>query len=313
MFDMLATGYLFLGGAGGGALVVLSALECVNARRRHAGASVPGGTRVERAFSLPDEFFARGWPVCLVALAAGMLCLAVDLGRPDRVLNLLTSPTPSAIVVGSYALAASLACAAVFAWLELFDGPCVRRAVVGALAAVGMVSGAVTMVYTGVLLQGLASVLLWRTPLLPVLLTLSAASCGIACALLGASFVETRRPFVRPLVHLARIDGVLVVLEGLCLAAYLAWALASDGTVLAAEALLAGDLRLPFWIGVVLCGLAVPFVLERFLTHGNSRTQMLWIAALLLAGGFALRFCIVGAGAYDVTQMPGELFGLAIG
>ena len=59
------------------------------------------------------------------------------------------------------------------------------------------------------------------------------------------------------------------------------------------------------------CGLAVPLVLERFLTHGNSRTQLLWIAALLLAGGFALRWCIVGAGAYDVTQMPEALYGLS--
>ena len=28
------------------------------------------------------------------------------------------------------------------------------------------------------------------------------------------------------------------------------------------------------------------------------------IAAALLAGGFALRFCLVGAGAYDATQLP---------
>ena len=68
-----------------------------------------------------------------------------------------------------------------------------------------------------------------------------------------------------------------------------------------------------FWGGAVLCGLAVPFALERYLTHGNGRTQLLWIAAALLAGGFALRLCLVGAGAYDVTQLPGQLFGLTIG
>ena len=66
-----------------------------------------------------------------------------------------------------------------------------------------------------------------------------------------------------------------------------------------------------FWGVLAVCGLAVPLVLERFLTHGNSRTQLLWIAALLLAGGFALRWCIVGAGAYDVTQMPEALYGLS--
>ena len=77
------------------------------------------------------------------------------------------------------------------------------------------------------------------------------------------------------------------------------------------EAYLRGELAPVFWGVLAVCGLAVPLVLERFLTHGNSRTQLLWIAALLLVGGFALRWCIVGAGAYDVTQMPEALYGLS--
>ena len=157
------------------------------------------------------------------------------------------------------------------------------------------------------------AVLFWQTMLLPALFALSSLSCGVACAFLGAAFVETRRPITRPLARLALVDGVLVVLEALVMAGYLAWAFAGEGTALAAQALVAGDLRWAFWGGAVLCGLAVPFALERCLTHGNSRTQLLWIAAALLAGGFALRFCLVGAGAYDATQLPGLLFGLTIG
>uniref|UniRef100_UPI002FD87285 NrfD/PsrC family molybdoenzyme membrane anchor subunit n=1 Tax=Eggerthella sinensis TaxID=242230 RepID=UPI002FD87285 len=103
--------------------------------------------------------------------------------------------------------------------------------------------------------------------------------------------------------------GVLVV-GGL--AVPLALALAGDGTARAAQALVFGDMGAVFWGVLVVGGLAVPLALERFLTHGNSRTQLLWIAALLLVGGFALRFCIVGAGAYDVTQMPEELYGLTM-
>ena len=177
----------------------------------------------------------------------------------------------------------------------------------------GVAAGLVAVAYTGVLLQGLASVLFWQTPLLPMLFSLSSLSCGIACAFLGAAFVETRRPITRPLARLALVDGVLLVLEALVMAGYLAWSFAGEGTALAAQALVAGDLRWAFWGGAVLCGLAAPFALERCLTHGNSRTQLLWIAAALLAGGFALRFCLVGAGAYDATQLPGLLFGLTIG
>ena len=79
MFDSLVIGYLFLGGAGGGAVVVLAALEGV---RAFAG----------RRLGLPNEFFARAWPVSTVVLAAGIVCIFADLGRPDRLFALVLSP-----------------------------------------------------------------------------------------------------------------------------------------------------------------------------------------------------------------------------
>ena len=291
VFNVLTTSYLFLGGTGAGALAVLCVLECARVLRW-------------RALAMPEEFFARAWPVCAVTLATGMLCLLADLGRPDRLLGLLSSPTPSAMAAGSFALVAALACAAAFSLGALLDTVRLPRAAVLALAAAGALSAAVTATYTGVLLQSLASVLLWRTPLVPVLFVLSSASCGIATAFLAASFVETRHPYRGPLVWLARIDGGIVVVEAGCLAAFVLLAFAGEATAAAARALAFGGV-------LAVCGLAVPLVLERFLTHGNSRTQLLWIAALLLVGGFALRWCIVGAGAYDVTQMPEALYGLS--
>ena len=80
------------------------------------------------------------------------------------------------------------------------------------------------------LLQGLASVLFWQTPLLPAAFVLSSLSCGLALALGVAAFVEARRPFMRPLAWLARADGALIVLEAACLAAYLVWGFADGGT-----------------------------------------------------------------------------------
>lgn len=298
MFNALTIGYLFLGGTGAGALAVLCVLECARALRW-------------RALAMPEEFFARGWPVCTVTLATGILCLLADLGRPDRLLHLLTSPEPSAMAVGSFALAAALALAAAFSAFALFDTVRLPRVAVVCLAAAGVAAAGATAAYTGVLLESLASVLLWRTPLVPALFVLSSASCGIAVAFLAASFVETRHPYRGPLVWLARVDGGIVLVEAGCLAVFLLLAFAGEGTVAAARALVLGELAPVFWGVLAVCGLAVPLVLERFLTHGNSRTQLLWIAALLLVGGFALRWCIVGAGAYDVTQMPEALYGLA--
>lgn len=298
MFNALTIGYLFLGGTGAGALAVLCVLECARALRW-------------RALAMPEEFFARGWPVCTVTLATGILCLLADLGRPDRLLHLLTSPEPSAMAVGSFALAAALALAAAFSAFALFDTVRLPRVAVVCLAAAGVAAAGATAAYTGVLLESLASVLLWRTLLVPALFVLSSASCGIAVAFLAASFVETRHPYRGPLVWLARVDGGIVLAEAGCLAVFLLLAFAGEGTVAAARALVLGELAPVFWGVLAVCGLAVPLVLERFLTHGNSRTQLLWIAALLLVGGFALRWCIVGAGAYDVTQMPQALYGLA--
>ena len=58
-----------LGGTGAGALAVLCVLECARVLRW-------------RALAMPEEFFARAWPVCAVTLATGMLCLLADLGAP---------------------------------------------------------------------------------------------------------------------------------------------------------------------------------------------------------------------------------------
>ena len=84
VFNVLTTSYLFLGGTGAGALAVLCVLECARVLRW-------------RALAMPEEFFARAWPMCTVTLATGMLCLLVDLGRPDRLLGLFASPAPSVL------------------------------------------------------------------------------------------------------------------------------------------------------------------------------------------------------------------------
>lgn len=347
LFSMLAIGYLFLGGAGAGALVVLSLLECANAHRRYAFGSVRtrlgrtytgramGPLRSEaaesagvmryyeggyssheadaavsrharlgaaRAFSLPSEFFSRAWPVCSVALALGILCLMADLGRFDRLVGFFIHPRFSAMTVGAYALGLALSCSVFFTIASLFDLARFGGRLVYSLSVVGVVSGIVSTAYTGVLISGFASVLFWQTPLVPILFTLSSLSCGIACVLMAAAFVEVRQSMLRSLANMALVDGVLVVLELVCLVLYLVWGLTNEGTFEAARALVAGELCWTFWGGLVVLGLAAPLVMERFVTYGNYSTQLLWIAAAVLLGGFLLRWCVIGVGEYDVSQ-----------
>lgn len=285
-----------------------SGYEAEIAASRHARLGIA------RAFSLPTEFFSRAWLVCLVVLSLGVLCLMADLGRIDRLDGLLVHPEFSAITVGAYALSLALMCAGAFTIISLFDGVLPGERVVYALAAIGVASGAVSMVYTGVLLSGLASVLFWQTPLLPVLFAVSSFSCGIACVLLAAAFVDVRQSMVVSLANVARVDSVVLVLEILCLALYLAWGLLGEGTFSSAHALIAGDLRWMFWGGLVALGLILPLVMERFVGYGNYKTQLIWVAGAVLLGGFLLRWCVVGAAGYDASQqMLGQAMTVASG
>lgn len=307
MFNMLTVGYLFSGGAGAGALVVLSVLELANLRERYPFVGRKLSRRdvfpySDTRLALPDRVFSWGWTICLVALGVGILCLFVDLGRPDRVFNLLVSPEFSALTIGAYSLVIALICALVFFLLSVFEGISPARGIIVALSILAIVSGFVVMIYTGHLLSSMPSILFWQTPLLVIVFLLSSLSCGIALLFLGASFVEARHPFVLALVQLCRIDGVLLGAELLCLLAYVAWALNGQGTALAAESLIYGSLSWLFWFGLIGCGIVTPLVIERFIKHSNYQTQLLWVAVFLLIGGLALRICVVEAAQYDVTQ-----------
>ena len=328
VFSDFVIGYLFLGGTGAGALVVLCLLECANVRRRFGSLAErtrlgltfsgrampprqPGRTdRIAGAFALPGEFFVRAWLVCLVVLVCAIACLAFDLGRFDRLFNLLFTPRFSIMTVGAYVLAASFAIAAIFAALALLDNVFPGPGFVYVLSAVGVLVGVATMVYTGVLLSSLASVRFWQTPLLPVLFAVSSLSCGIACVLFSGVFVEARQPVVAPLARLAHIDGFVILAEAVVLVAYLTWGMWGDSTTCAAYALIAGDLAWLFWGGLVTIGLVVPFVMERFSAYGNYRSQLVWIAAAVVLGGFIMRLCFVDAGLYDATQAGSVASGL---
>lgn len=309
---------LFLGGAGAGMCVVLSLLECFTARESMSVRLISTApfdsplVRVSAFLALPSGFFTRAWPMCLVLLSLGVLCLIADVGRPERLFNLLLSPQPTAMSVGSYAIAASVLCSGVFSAMSLLDNVEPSRALTLTVALIGVVSGFVTAVYTGVLLSSLASVVAYRTPLLPALFCVSSLSCGLAGAFAALSFTEPRHPHVRPLAVLTLADSVLVLAEIVLVSVYVFWMLGSQDAAAGAWALVAGDMRWLFWGGLLVCGLVVPFALERFVTHGNARTQLLWISACLLAGGLSLRVCVVGLAMYDVTQIPALMFGIGL-
>ncbi len=350
MFSEAIVAYLFLGGVGGGVLVVLSAIELVVLGHRNTvyasdwyvvgglsggrGAAydfdarlgiVPEWNLASRAFSdedasessggflsqirsmlrISDEALLRSWVACLLLFFLGILFLFFDLGRPDRLVALASHPALSPISIGAWALGIGLLCAlfgVVRAWFDPFRVP---DWIVRIVYVVGLASGVVTLCYTGVLLSSLSSVVFWMTPLLPVVFSVSSLSCGFACVFACTAFSNARISQEVPILALMKVDSLLIVIELVCLAGWVVMAYADPAAQPAAHALVAGELSGPFWLALVLVGLVVPLGLERFARSSllSLNSSLLWLSALILIGGFALRYCVVCTGCFDVSAL----------
>ena len=86
------------------------------------------------------------------------------------------------------------------------------------------------------------------------------------------------------------IDAVLLMLEALALASFMALAANDPLSSAAAARLLFGDLAPAFWGGLALAGIAAPFALEAVLRSPDARACAC-IGVFLLTGGFFLRYC----------------------
>lgn len=259
MFGELVVGYLFLGGAGAGGCAVTSALGLL------VGASdmraLGSGDAAGRRGAQFRRFFSAAWGASVGCLAAGMLCLALDLGRLDRLaLVIFASPT-NLLVVGAWALGlcALLGLLSLAWWNGLLaglgrGGACgvgraaargrlrsgapragaARAAGARALQVATLVVALVAAAYTGLLLAGMAAVSLWHSGWLPVLFLLSALSCGAAAVMLAALVAGMVDPFRRTMALLVRADRVILLLESVVLVAWLAsvWAGAGGAAAL---------------------------------------------------------------------------------
>ena len=297
MFGTLAVVYLFLGGAGAGAIVLCSLIDLVWVKQPFGTAANVPGPSIDSRGRIVDFGFLVGF----FALVMGIASLLFDLGRIDRALDLFLSPSPTLLTVGSYALAVLALIGACLALVRFLYLPDAARSAVAALEVVAIVVGAAVMLYTGLLLQTIGGVALWASPLVPVLFVLSSLSSGAALLFAVSHFVGQDWASVRMMRGLVRADAVLIVLEAVCAAVFVALAGASDhpGVRESFVALVEGNVAPVWWLGFVACGLAAPLVIEAVHLRGRGTQALLGIAAILvLVGAFCLRFGIVEAGAH---------------
>ncbi|HEX9306978.1 MAG TPA: NrfD/PsrC family molybdoenzyme membrane anchor subunit [Anaeromyxobacter sp.] len=281
--------YLFLGGMAAGTLF-LSALLW----------SRPG----------PRSRAARLLPfVAPVLLALGMGALFLDLSHKLHVFRFYlafrwTSPMswgawillvvfPIAILFGLATIADEDAKALV-ARLPVLASPvasgrafALRHArglrMAAAIAAVGLGG------YTGVLLSALGARALWGSALLGPLFLVSGISSGAAFTMLLGISAEERAFLARADIHAMWLEIALIL--------FFLVGLGTGGAAsrAAADLVLGGAFTAPFWALVVVAGLVIPTAME-LLERRLHLAATAVAPALVLLGGFALRWILVSAG-----------------
>jgi formate-dependent nitrite reductase membrane component NrfD len=269
------------------------------------------------------------WPLML-----GLGMLIFDLGRPLRFWRLFTTiQLTSPMSIGSWLLTLFTIVALLYLvlWLprplrnlirlpnRLDDlghisrwkplEPRVVRMGRGILAAVGFALSLGVGMYTGVLLGAIPSRPFWNTPMVAQLFLFSALSSGEAFVLLvvavGGRLLDTEAMHHERHL-LVSIDASLIVLEiFIIIPFFLHQVLNTWSSSVSINLVMGGPFTLAFWGGVVLLGLLIPLAIEGYelfpliLKEGAvkySRQLGFISAALVLIGGFLLRYVFVYAG-----------------
>lgn len=295
-WGLLIVIYLFLGGLGAGALVLAALATFAGRQQRYLA--------VARAGAL----------VAPVPVLLGTGLLVFDLGRPFFFWKLFTAFAPeSPMWIGSWLLAVFSVVSLAFANLHVAEGKRIWRPANAAewryrLAAIGLPTGVAVGIYTGVLLGAVPARPFWNTPMVAQLFLFSALSTATALLLLvtprmavnGAGEGGDDRRL------LLSADVVLILLELLIITPYIIHGqLSTESARSSLGLILGGPFTWPFWLGVVVLGLLVPLAIELWhlvpslMGRAQGRPHR-WmddtVAALVLCGGFLLRWVFVSAG-----------------
>lgn len=291
MFSDFITTYLFLGGAGAGTCAVLACLNIACLRNAPQVRDFPQVTSI-----VLRRFYGFGFLLVAAICVLGALCLLLDVARPDKVITLLFTPTFTVVSLGAYTLVTVTVLSLVLGlvWLGVVRIP--RWAAYG-LNGVIILLAAVLMTYTALLLMIISRVAFFQSGWLVPLFLSSSLSCGAAFVIVVAVVVRAYDPLQRQIHQIIVADLVCIGIELISLFAFLFFA--KEGAHGAVMALVCGPLSLPFWFGLVACGLIVPLFCLVMEARRPWRLPMSLIPAALIAiGGFLLRWCILRAAAF---------------
>jgi polysulfide reductase chain C len=224
-------------------------------------------------------------------LAAGLLFLLLDLGKPLRLWHLFAYFNPTSVASwGVWLVNIFFVVSLTYAYFT-FKGDeekSKRFALIGTPFAI-VVSG-----YSGFILVQMKAHTLWHSALIPVLFSVSALASGIALVVLGAILLQVQERKIRTLgkslACFIGLDLILVFVEVLTLLNGHAEA------VEVAKLLLIGAYSFVFLGLYVILGLVVPlYILSK---KDLTLRQEAIASVLVLIGIMAMRYAIVMGGQY---------------
>ena len=303
-------GYLFLAGLGAGALTVSATMVL-----RSGGTSGESFRLARYGALLAPLPLILGTGLIVFELGTFQAALATgDFGLFFRWINLFLTVNLSPMSLGSWVLALCIVASLIYAYTFLADGDAPDGAMAGlrrSLAWIGVPLGIAVAIYTGVLLGATPARPFWNTPMLAFLFLFSAMSTGIASILLvkalfgkggaGEGATDTGG------YVLTASDAVFIGLELLAVILFVMFAQLSVGNAGAAISVIlpGGQYATLFWGVVVLLGLLIPAVIElkyviptlrNNVAYAMPRGIEILLCAVILLGGFVLRYVVVIAG-----------------
>jgi formate-dependent nitrite reductase membrane component NrfD len=300
--------YLFLAGVGAGALTVSASIFL-------RGGDVVRGLHVDTA-----RYGAFLAPLPIM-IGCGLLVFELgsfEAGHLFKWMNLYRVINLSPMSIGTWLLTVTIMVSLVYAYTYVHDAPGLpdekRYPLRRRLAWIAVPLGIATAVYTGVLLGAMPSRPFWNSPILALLFLVSALSTGIAGILLlravfhaGSSGGDMEKHFSRTGYLLTASDAMLIGFELIVVFLFIMFAYLTVGDVRHAVSviLVGGSLAPLFWLGFVVIGLAIPalvelyYVIPKLLYHREyspNRGVEIAVSAVVLMGGFLLRYVVVVAG-----------------
>lgn len=258
-----------------------------------AGSALVGCWRLARGARVDGR---RSLLLALSTIVIGMLALIADLEAPSRLLAILRHFNPESMIAwGARAISLFAVLAGFIWWSTGRDGERTEVLTPSARERIGLlVLGALAVfvgVYPALVLAQATARPLWSSPVLVPLFLVSALHAGIAAGLLTRGRGGGRNG--EPALASRSVEMILIVAQAILLAVFLFGI--GDAMSDARGRLLTGSLAPFLWLGVVLIGWIVPFLLA---DGGNGRDQgrATWRAIAILVGVLALRALIVLGG-----------------